>query len=141
MNHRTRAMRWAWQAWPRAARTVAAIIATAVLALLAAACSSGSGPSSAGSGGSPSAAGSASSPSAIGYSGCMRSHGVPNFPDPTSSGQLPKTDAQLLGVSSSQLQAARTACQHLIPTGGSIQQQEHQCMQNSGCPPALCSRC
>jgi hypothetical protein len=67
----------------------------------------------------------------------MRSHGVRNFPDPTGSGQLPKTDAQLLGVSSSQLQAARTDCQHLIPAGTSVQQREHQCMQNSDCPPAL----
>jgi hypothetical protein len=70
----------------------------------------------------------------------MRSHGVPNYPDPDSSSQLPKTDAQLLGVSSSQYQAAQQACQHLLPTGGSFQQQEHQCMQNSDCPPALVQR-
>jgi hypothetical protein len=67
----------------------------------------------------------------------MRSQGVPNYPDPDSSGQLPKTDAQLLGVSTSQYQAARQACRHLLPTGGSLQQQEDQCMQNSDCPPAL----
>jgi len=67
----------------------------------------------------------------------MRSQGVPNYPDPDSSGQLPKTDAQLLGVSTSQYQAARQACRHLLPTGGSLQQQKDQCMQNSDCPPAL----
>jgi hypothetical protein len=67
----------------------------------------------------------------------MRSHGVPNYPDPDSSGQLPKTDAQFLGVSTSHYQVAQQACQHLLPTGGSLQQQEHQCMQNSDCPPAL----
>jgi hypothetical protein len=111
-----------------------AIIATAALALLAAC--SGS-PSSAGSGGSPAAGGSAGSPSAVAYSACIRSHGVPNYPDPDSSGQLPKTDAQVLGVSTSQYQTAQQACQHLLPTGGSLQQQEHQCMQNSDCPPAL----
>ena len=48
----------------------------------------------------------------------MRSHRVPNFPDPDSSGQVPKADAQALGVSSSRLQAAQRACQHLYPTNG-----------------------
>jgi hypothetical protein len=135
VNHSARVIRRPSRAWPRPAQTAVAIIAAAVLALLAAACSGS--PSSAGSGGSPAAGESATSPSLVAYSHCMRSHGVPDFPDPTSSGQLPKTDAQLLGVSNSQLQAARTACQHLIPTGGSLQQREYQCMQNSDCPPAL----
>ncbi len=120
MNDSTRVMRRSRRAWPRPARTAAAIIATAALAGLAAACSSGS-PSSAGSGGSPDAGGSANSPSAVGYSHCMRSHGVPNYPDPDSSGVLPKVSAQELGVSSSQLQEARRACQKLLPnTGGAL---------------------
>jgi|HubBroStandDraft_6_1064221.scaffolds.fasta_scaffold639311_2 hypothetical protein len=135
VNHSTRVTRRARRAWPRPAHTAAAIITAAVLAMLAAACSGS--PSSTGSGSSPTARGSANSRSLVGYSHCMRSHGVPDFPDPASSGQLPKTDAQLLGVSSSRLQAARTACRHLLPTGGSLQQQEGQCMQNSDCPPAL----
>jgi len=67
----------------------------------------------------------------------MRSHGVPDYPDPDSGGQLPKTGAQPLGVSTSQYQAAQQACRHLLPAGGALQQQEHQCMQNSDCPPAL----
>jgi hypothetical protein len=115
------------------ARTRTAVIGTAVL--LAAACSSG--PSSAGSAGAPDAGGSASSPSAVAYSQCVRSHGVPEFPDPGSSGQLPKGDAQQFGVSSTQYQAAQTACQHLLPTGGSMHQGDDQCLQNSDCPPAL----
>ena len=135
MNGSTRVMRRPGLAWPRPARAATAILATTALALLAAAC--GGSSSSTGSGGSSNAGVSANSPSAVAYSHCIRSHGVPNFPDPTNSGQLPKTDAQLLGVSSAQLQAARTACQHLIPTGGSLQQQEHQCMQNGDCPQAL----
>jgi hypothetical protein len=137
MTDPTRVLRRPRPAWPRPPRTVAAIIAAAALALLAAACGSGGSPSPAGSGGSPAAGGSAGSPSAVAYSACIRSHGVPTYPDPNSSGQLPKTDAQLLGVSTSQYQAAQHACQHLLPTGGSIQQQEAQCMQNSDCPPAL----
>ena len=133
-NRSTRVTRWPRRAWPRPGRTAAVIIATAAVALLAAC--SGS-PSLAGSGGSPAAGGSAGSASAVAYSACMRSHGVPNYPDPDSSGQLPKADAQFLGVSTSHYQVAQQACQHLLPTGGSLQQQEHQCMQNSDCPPAL----
>jgi hypothetical protein len=122
---------------PAAARTSAAIIATAALALLAAACSSGS-PSSAGTGGSPTAGQSASSPSAVAYSACMRSNGVPSFPDPGSNGQVPKGDAQRFGVSSSQLQAAESACQRLYPTnGGSFQQLIQECETTGDCPQAV----
>jgi hypothetical protein len=103
------------------------MIATTVLVLLAAACSSS--PSSTGSGGSPDAGGSANTPSAVGYSRCMRSNGVPNFPDPTSSGGFLKGTAQQFGVSDSQLQAARQACQRLLPSsGGQTQAQVRQAM-------------
>ena len=112
----------------RHGQPVAAVIAVAALALLEAACGGGS-PSS--SGGSPHAAESSRSPSALAYSACMRSHGVPNYPDPDSSGQLPKTDARQLGVSSTAYQAAQRACGHLLPTGGSA------CMQNDDCSPTL----
>jgi hypothetical protein len=69
----------------------------------------------------------------------MRSHGVPNFPDPDSSGQLPKGDAQRFGVSSSQLQAARQACLHLLPGGGEAIDADsiQRCMMASDCPPGL----
>jgi hypothetical protein len=116
---------------------VAAVIATASLALLVAAC--GGSASATGSGGASNAGRSSSSPSAVGYSHCMRSHGVPNFPDPDSSGQLPKGDAQRFGVSSSQLQAARQACQQLLPNnGGAINADSiQQCMMADDCPQAL----
>jgi hypothetical protein len=135
MNDGTAVMRRPWQAWPRTARTAAAIIATAALALLAAC--SGSPSSSTGSGGSPNAAGSSSSPSAVAYSSCVRSHGVPNFPDPGSDGQVPKGSAQQLGVSSSRLQTAQSACRHLLPTTGSLLQQAQQCFMAGDCPAAL----
>jgi hypothetical protein len=138
MNDRTRVVRRPRRAGPATARTTAAIIATAGLALLAAACG-GSGSST--DSGSPSAGGSTTSPSAVGYSACMRSHGVPNFPDPESSGHVPKADAQQLGVSPSQLQAAERACKHLYPTtGGAFQQQTQQCEETGDCPQALVQR-
>jgi hypothetical protein len=107
-----------------AAATMAAVVGLA-------ACGGGS------SGPGVASGGSTTSPSAVGYSACIRSHGVPNYPDPDSSGQLPKGGAQQFGVSTSQFQAAQQACRDLLPTGGSIQQQEHQCMVNSDCSPAL----
>jgi hypothetical protein len=110
------------------------IIAAAALALLAAACSGS--PSSAAAGGSPNAGDSSSSPSAVSYSACMRSHDVPNYPDP-SGGQLPKGDAQAFGVSSSVFSAAQSACQHLLPPAGSFEEQASLCMQVGDCPPAV----
>jgi hypothetical protein len=79
-------------------------------------------------GGSPSPEGSTSSPSAVAYSACMRSHVVPEFPDPDSSGGIPKESAQQLGVCVSQLQVASRACAHLAPggSGGRTQAEEQQ---------------
>jgi hypothetical protein len=136
LNESTRVIGRPPQAGQPTARTAAAIVATAVLVLLAAACSGGG--SSTNAGGSPHVGGSASSQSVVAFSACMRSHGVPNFPDPDSGGELPKTDAGQLGVSTSQFQTAQQACQHLLPTGGSLKQREEQCIvHNSGCTPAL----
>lgn len=102
--------------WCRARPRRAGVLAvTAGLVLLAAAC--GGSPLSTGSGGSPNAGGSASSPSALAFSGCMRSHGVPNFPDPPPSfnGKFPGSSPQQLGVSESRIRAATGACQNLLP--------------------------
>jgi hypothetical protein len=115
----------------RTSASSAAIIAAAALALLPAC-----GGSHASGGGASSPGGSATPPSAVAYTDCVRSHGIPNFPDPPSGGGLAKASAQQLGVSSPRLEAAQRACQHLIPaTGGTIQQQEQQCFPNSDCPP------
>jgi hypothetical protein len=136
MNDSTRAMRRPRRARPRSACTAAAIVAAAALALLAAAC--GGGPSSAGSGGSPNAGGSATTPSAVAYSACMRSQGVPNYPDPSFNGSLPKGNAQAFGVSSSQFQAARTACKHLLPNSDTtFTASLRQCLETGDCPQAV----
>jgi len=150
MNERIRVLRWPRRARPATARTAAAIIATALLALLAAAC--GGSPSAAGPGGSANAGGPANSPSAdsqqaLAFSRCVRSHGVPGFPDPASGGGVPKETAGQLGVSSSRLQVALNACEHLLPNTGNIDddpaalhqwwsQMLHfaQCMHSHGVP-------
>lgn len=128
------------RARPPAVRIAAAILAAAALALLAAACSS---PAAAGAGSSPNARSSAAAPgatgsaSAVAYSQCMRANGVPKYPDPGSDGQLPKGDAQQFEVSDAQYQSAQNACQHLLPTGGSFEDQARQCIESGDCPPAL----
>ncbi len=122
------------RARPPTARIASTIIATAALAQLAAACSGS--PSSTGAGGSTNASDSSSSPSAVSYSNCMRSHGVPNYPDP-SGGQLPKGGAQAFGVSTTVFSAAQGACQHLLPNAGSFQEEASQCTLDGDCPPAV----
>jgi hypothetical protein len=108
----------------------AAAVITAALAVLAAAC---------GGAGSSATRESSSSPSAVAYSACMRSHGVPNYPDPDRSGSLPKPDAHQFGVSNSQLQAAQQACQHLLPNmvGALNAESVQECMQADHCPQNL----
>ena len=130
MNDSTRIKRRPRRASPPA-RVRAAIIATAGLALLATAC-----------GGSTRSHGAQhGSTRALAFSGCMRSHGVSKYPDPTSSGQIPKRLAAAAAqeVSSPQLQTAAKACQHLMPDGGSgmtsaqVQQMRAQAMRFSRC--------
>lgn len=143
MNDRTRVIRRPRRAWPPAARTVAAIIAMAVLAMLAAACSGS--PSSTGPGGSSNAGGSANfeaaSSKAVAFSHCMRSHGVPDFPDPTRRGGVPKVTPQQVGVSNSHFQVAQRACAQLLqPTQAQVPQMMTgvlkfaRCMRSHGVP-------
>jgi hypothetical protein len=104
------------QPWPRRARVAAVITVMAAAAVLAAACS-GSPPST-GSGGSPNAGGSAHPSSWVAYSRCVRAHGVPNFPDPGSNGQLSKEAIipAFREVGDSRAKAATYACRNLNPT-------------------------
>ncbi len=54
----------------------------------------------------------------LAYSRCVRSHGVPKFPDP-SNGNL-QVNGNALGVSPGVLQAAEQACGHLLAGGGGL---------------------
>jgi hypothetical protein len=147
MNDSTRVVRRPRRARLPTARTAAAIIAMAALALLATAC--GSSPSSTGAVGSSNAGRSANSQIGINYANCMRSHGVPKYPDPSSGNELanglPKVSLEQLGISSSQYQAAQSACAHLLPNAGQQTQTQTQrdltamrryaqCMRSHGVP-------
>ncbi len=87
------------------------LAAVAAVSLLAAGCGGGSSKTA--------ATRPATRNGALAYARCMRSHGVPNFPDPPGNGGDHKraiVDA-LQQVGNSQSQAAQTACMHV--NGGS----------------------
>ena len=120
------------------ARAAAAFIATASLILLAAAC--GGNPSSTSAGGSSNAGGSTNSHQ-VAFSRCMRTSGVTNYPDPNSSGVIPKESSQELGVTGPKFQSAQSSCQHLLPNGGNgPNQAEVQQVKAQGLRFAQCMR-
>ena len=79
---------------------------TAAIVLLAAACSS--------AGGSSSLAGTTAYQKALSYAQCMRAHGEPNYPDPTSNGGF-IIDGQKDHLNGQLMQSANKTCQHLLP--------------------------
>jgi hypothetical protein len=103
--------RWR-RAWPHRAGVLAVM---ACIALLTVAC--GGSSSSTGSSGTPNAGATpASSQQAVAFAQCMRAHGVTRFPDPGAvSGPI---DSSQLGVSDSQYQAAKSACNSVAPSSG-----------------------
>jgi hypothetical protein len=101
------------------------VVAVAASSLLAAGCS----------GGSPSVASVVSSTTAatptqnglVAFSQCMRSHGLPNFPGPDSSGQIPKLQVVDAAKSNpNKFNAAQMACKRLLPNGSLGQQETAQ---------------
>jgi hypothetical protein len=59
------------------------------------------------------------------FARCMRSHGVPSFPDPTSADAF-KRSMSASSKRAPALQSAQTACQHLLPSGGPPRQSAAQ---------------
>jgi hypothetical protein len=113
------------------------------VALLAAACGGGTAPATA----RPASHGvtnSTDNAQAVAYTQCMRKDGVPNFPDPNSQGKL-FNGAYLkqAGVDpdSPRVQAADSACSHLLPAGAATPGRQHPrtCSNGvcrAGSPPA-----
>ena len=83
----------------------------------------------------------------VGYAACMRSHGVPNFPDPNAQGTLTITVSKSLDPSAPLFQKAEGDCEHLVPASSqqgpspALQQRIKQralafaaCMRSHGVP-------
>jgi hypothetical protein len=96
----------------------ASVVAVAALALLAAGCGNG------GSGGAsgvppPTTAASGAQTAALAFARCLRSHGLPNWPDPTSGGVFDKSKLRRTGYSVSQVRAVEDGpCKRLVPNSG-----------------------
>lgn len=75
----------------------------------------GSSSEAASSGGPPSPAVTAAF---LKFSQCMRSHGVPNFPDPNSSGGISLTPSSGLNPAAPAFQSAQSECKKDLPGGG-----------------------
>src|SRR5215467_8113665 len=54
---------------------------------------------------------------ALAYAQCMRTHGVPRFPDPDSRGIFAVSPSELGPTNGAQFQHADKACRHLLPGG------------------------
>jgi hypothetical protein len=94
---------------------ISALVVLAALSLLASACG--------GSGAAADDTAAARQSRAVAFSRCMRSHGVPSFPDPRADGSFPSFQSD---VSKQVSVAANEACKHLLPSGGSATPQERQ---------------
>src|SRR6201999_1001596 len=71
---------------------------------------------SSGSGGA--SAGASHYHSFLSFSRCMRSHGVPHFPDPQAQGGIEITPGDGINPGSPAMQSAQQSCKHLLPGGG-----------------------
>jgi hypothetical protein len=81
--------------------------------------SSGLSVAACGSSGHASTAGAKPNQSAfLAFSICMRSHGVPKFPDPSSTGGIQISIGSGIDPQSPAFQAARQHCRRLLPGGG-----------------------
>ncbi len=101
---------------------LAPLVAVAAFSLLAAGCGgAGSGsPGVANVTASTTPAAAAAPNGALAFARCMRSHGLPGWPDPTSGGGFDKSKLRQLGYSVSRVRAVEDGpCSHLL--GGSPQ--------------------
>ena len=64
-------------------------------------------------------------PALVKFSQCMRSHGVPDFPDPGLASHSPSASSPAINPDSPQFQAAYRACQHVLPAGAHLNIKAH----------------
>ena len=96
---------------------LASVVAVAAFSLLAAGCGGGGSPGVASVASSTTAATATTQNGALAFARCMRSHGLPNWPDPTGSGVFDKSKLRQTGYSVSQVRAVEDGpCKHLLPS-------------------------
>jgi hypothetical protein len=75
-----------------------------------------------GSSGQPNRAGAGAAGQAVRFASCMRSNGVPNFPDPSTSGNSVSVGGSGVDFASPAFKAAQSACSHLLGGGSGTNQ-------------------
>ncbi len=104
---------------------VSSILAAAVLAVLAAGCGAASSGIASVAASTTSTTGSQGG--AVAFARCMRSHGAPNWPDPTSGGVFDKSKLRQLGINPTRVRAIEDGpCNHLLPAHGETQPETPQ---------------
>jgi hypothetical protein len=95
----------------------ATVVASAMVALVFFVAGCVATPASTQAGGSPSAGPQSTyTQDALAYARCVRSHGVPGFPDPKADGTFPK--GSFPAGSGPKITAANRTCGHLLPARG-----------------------
>jgi hypothetical protein len=145
------------------ARLACAGVAAAALALAGAGCGGGSDPPSVASlggsgttttgGGDSTGGGGASSggpqiggsvvvgtQDGLAFSKCMRAHGVKNFPDPNSQGEIQIGAASGINKGSPKFQSAMQACQKVLPNGGRPSPAQQAKMRRAALAFSACMR-
>jgi hypothetical protein len=74
------------------------------------------------------------------YTACMRSHGVPNYPDPNAQGTITITISTSLNPRSPLFQKAQGDCQHLVPAGKALSPARQQQMKERVLAFSACMR-
>jgi hypothetical protein len=121
----------------RSLRRAAVLAAPVVMALLMAACG---GSTSTGAGGSSSTETSILQHEKLAVAQCMRSHGVPKFPDPPANGNISHIGPDIVGVSQSVYQSALNACRYLAPDAARLSRAQQQQMLSKVLQFARCMR-
>ena len=112
---------------PRRSLNLISLAAVAAVALLAAGCGGEGSPQVASVGSSTTAAATTTQNPLLAFSRCMRSNGMPSFPDPQRFvGGNVKLTIHQVGTGSPHFQAAMRACNHLLPTRGGGQEPAQQ---------------
>lgn len=100
---------------------VACIVAVAAFSLLAAGCGGSPSAGVASVGNSTTATTTTSQNGLAGFASCMRSHGVTSFPDPDSTGGIPKLQVVAARQNNAtRFDSAQAECGHLLPRNGSF---------------------
>ena len=98
------------------------LVAIAAFSALVAGCGGGGSPQA-----STTTTATVSQAALLAFSQCMRSNGVPSFPDPQRyAGGNVKLTIHQFGSGTPHFQAALAACDHLLPSGGSGSQESAQ---------------